>query len=163
MGSTYVAVNLAAAFAQAGISTLLVDGNMRDPGLERYIQPQTEPQGLSQCLAEPEIQLADVVQDEALPNLSLLYAGGVTENAQGLLANRTLTALFDACMRDYEFTIVDTPPSNSSADCRRIAMAVRYAMIVARRNDSYMSDIKTLADELQTDRATVIGSFLNDY
>jgi len=163
VGTSFVAVNLAMSFALAGLNTMLIDANMRNPGLEDYIAPDKSLPGLRQGLADPDLELADIIQSDVFPNLSLIYSGGTAPNPQELLSSRRMTELLDACLRDYDVTIVDTPPGNASADARRIAMAVRYAMIVAKKNDSYVADVKLLASELTSDRATVIGTFLNDY
>ena len=162
-GTSYVAANLAVACALSGINTLLIDGNLRNPGIDRFITPPGEPAGLKQILSDPACEPTEAIQENILPNLSLLYAGGIAENPQELLASRSLNTFLDRCLRDYEITIVDTPPANGSADARRFAMAVRYALLVVRRNDSFVADVRTMADELRTDRATVIGTFLNDY
>jgi protein-tyrosine kinase len=66
------------------------------------------------------------------------------------------------CLRDYEYTIVDTPAANRSADARRLAGIVGYGLIVARRNLSYLDDVATLASELAEDRANVIATLFND-
>lgn len=163
VGTSYVAVNLAMSFAMAGLNTMLIDANMRAPSLEEYIAPDKAPLGLRQCLGDTEVEFADVILDDVFPNLSLIYSGGVAPNPQELLASKAMNELLDTCLRDYDVTIVDTPPGNSSADARRIAMAVRYAMLVAKKNDSFVGDVKKLADELTSDRATVIGTFLNDF
>lgn len=163
VGTSYVAVNLAMSFAMAGLNTMLIDANMRTPGLEDYIAPDKPLPGLRQCLGDNEVEFGDVIQADVFPNLSLIYSGGIAPNPQELLASRAMSELLDTCLRDYDVTIVDTPPGNSSADARRVAMAVRYAMLVAKKNDSYVGDVKQLADELTSDRATVIGTFLNDF
>lgn len=163
VGTSYVAVNLAMSFAMAGLNTMLIDANMRCPSLEDYIAPDKAPLGLRQCLGDNEVEFTDVILDDVFPNLSLIYSGGVAPNPQELLASRAMSELLDTCLRDYDVTIVDTPPGNSSADARRIAMAVRYAMLVAKKDDSFVGDVKKLADELTSDRATVIGTFLNDF
>lgn len=163
VGTSFVAVNLAMSFALAGLNTMLIDANMRNPGLEDYIAPERSLTGLRQGLGDPDLELADIIQSDVFPNLSLIYSGGIAPNPQELLSSRRMTELLDACLRDFDVTIVDTPPGNTSADARRIAMAVRYAMIVAKKNDSYVSDVKLLASELTSDRATVIGTFLNDF
>jgi len=161
IGSSYVAVNLATAFALAGIKTLLIDANMREPSMQNYIEPADEPIGLQQCLNDSSLLLGDAIQDDVLPHLSLIYAGGVAENPQELLANNSFKSIIEDCLRDFEVTIVDTPPSNESADARRIAAIMRYAMLIVRRNDSFVSDLKILSEELQSDRVKVIGTFLN--
>lgn len=162
-GSTYLAVNLAVAFAQAGINTLLIDANMRQPGVQKYIRPGEDPAGLRQCLVDPDESYMNLVHEDVLQNLSILYAGGIAANSQELLAARQFKSLIDNCMRDYEMTIVDTPAGISAADGQRIAMVVGYALVVARRNETLVNDVRDLVDGLLADRVRVVGTFLNDF
>ena len=60
-------------------------------------------------------------------------------------------------------TIVDTPPANSCADSRRISTVVGYSLVVARKDHTLVSDVRTLVDQLRKERATVIGSVLNSF
>ncbi|MDB5424554.1 MAG: epsG [Phenylobacterium sp.] len=161
-GCTFMATNLAASLAQIGIKTLLIDGDLRAPGVERLIRPLIPTGGLLQCLTSPELHPHDQIHSEVLPNLSVLYAGGTTDNAQELLGSASFSALIDRCLRDFEFTLIDTPPTNRCADARRIISVVGYGVIVARRNVSFMNDIATLASELQEDGASVVGTVLNE-
>jgi protein-tyrosine kinase len=166
-GCSYVATNLAAAMAMAGIKTLLIDANLRDPGLEAFIEPvaqsgQPQP-GLSQYLSDPTIEAGDIIHNDVLSNLSVIYAGAATANAQELLASAGFKQLFDDCMRDFDLTIIDTPPSSICADARRVAAVARHALIVVRRHRGFVSDVKTLGEELKADHANVVGTFLNDY
>jgi len=162
-GASYISANLAVALAMAGVDTLLIDADMRSPSIGSFIVPDAPCEGLQQCLNDSDLPVDDVIQTDIIPHLSVLYSGGTTPNAQELLASRAFPTLIDHCLRKYEVTIVDTPPSNLSADSRRIATAVRYAMVVARRNRTFTSDVKTLIDDLTGDRAKVIGSFLNEF
>jgi capsular exopolysaccharide synthesis family protein len=161
VGCTFVAANLAVALAQVGLKTLLVDGDLRSPALQSVIPPRTTVKGLAECLAHPAPHVADYVQADVLPNLSVLYAGERTRNAHELLARDQFERLMKECLREYDATIVDTPPANSSADARRIGNVVGYATVVARRNKSLVSDVKTLITQLTDDHATVIGTIYN--
>ena len=67
------------------------------------------------------------------------------------------------CLRDFDLTIIDTPPSNLYADARRIASIMRYSLVVTCRGRSYLKDVRVLVDELVSDDAHVIGTYLNDY
>lgn len=162
VGCTFVATNLSVALAMAGVRTLLIDGNLRQPGVNELITPVADGPGLQQCLLDDGASLGEAIHADVLPNLSILYAGGIASNAQELLAGANFKGLIDSCIRDFDLTIVDTAPSNSCADARRVATVLRYAMVVVRRNASYLSDVKTLIDELHADRSTVIGTFLNE-
>lgn len=161
-GCTFVATNLAVALAQTGVSTLLIDADLRVPGLDDLI-PRPEPgPGLRQFLSDPDVQLSACVVKDVVPNLSLLYAGGATPNAQELLATDRFAALMNACLRDYDATIVDTAPANRYADARRVANVVGYSLVVARRDATFVKDLKLLVGQLEADHARVIGSVLNE-
>lgn len=161
VGCTFVAANLAVALAQIGLKTLLIDGDLRAPGVHKLIPPKSNTLGLAGCLAAKTGRAGDFVEADVLPNLSVLYAGEGALNAQELLARERFETVVNQCLRDYDVTIVDTPPANTSADARRISNLIGYALVVARRNKSLVSDVKTLVEQLVDDHATVIGTVMN--
>ncbi len=163
VGTTHIAANLSVAMAQAGIKTLLLEANLRNPAISDYITIAGAHNGLLQCLDENEASLGDSVYRDVIPNLSILYAGGTVANAQQLLASSNFKELASACMRDFDLVIADTPAMDSFADARRIASVMRYALPVVRRNDTFVSDVKRLVEDLQADRAQILGTFMNEY
>jgi Mrp family chromosome partitioning ATPase len=87
---------------------------------------------------------------------------GAASNAPELIASGRFKSLIDFCLREFDATIVDTPPANRYSDARRISTVVGYSLIVARRNKTHVNDVKTLAEQIRGDHATVIGTVLND-
>jgi capsular exopolysaccharide synthesis family protein len=162
VGCTFVAANLAVALSQVGLKTLLIDADLRQPSVDTFIHPRDANGGLRRCLANPEISFLDVIDSEVLPNFSVLQSGGPASDAQELLGGERFEALMEVCLRDFDVTIVDTPPANSCADARRVSSVVGYSLVVARQGRSLVDDIKTLVGELQGDRAIVIGTVLNE-
>jgi capsular exopolysaccharide synthesis family protein len=162
-GSTYVTTNLAVAMSQVGLKTLLIDGNLRQPGVQNLIRPPASPPGLAQCLAAEEDDYSGYIEAEVLPNLSVMYAGASPANPQELLAGDRFEALMNTCLRDFDLTIMDTPAANSCSDARRISSVLGYSMIVTRRDWTRVEDMKTLIDQLQADGAKVIGTVLEDF
>lgn len=162
VGCTFVAANLAVSLAQAGVSTLLIDANMRSPGLDGVL-PRAEPgPGLQQFLSDPDVSLESCLVRDAIPKLSLMYAGGQTANAQELLASDRFSALLNVCLRDYDATILDTAPANRFADARRVANVVGYGLVVARRDRTFVKDLKLLVNQLESHHVRVIGTVLNE-
>lgn len=159
-GVSFVATNLALMMAEVGVSTLLVDADLDTPSVHQTIVPPTPCAGLREMLADESLRLADTVAADVLPNLSILYAGVQGAGADGLVADRFLQ-IAERCLRDYEFTIFDTSPSNRSSGSRCVCLATGYALIVACRDITFADDILTLEKQLEQDGVSLVGSVLN--
>ena len=161
-GCSFVAANLAFVMAQSGVNTLLIDGNLREPGVHQFISSEGQGTGLGECLADDTLPLASVIK-RVQPSLSVLYAGNAGVAAADRLGSSVFRSLIAQCLRDFDLTIVDTPPSSLSADARRIGAVTHYALVVAKRDLTFVKDVAALLDELAADGAEAIGSYLNDY
>lgn len=163
VGCTFIAVNLAVALAQIGVKTLLIDGDMRNPSVHTYFDPELTGPGLHGCLMAPATPVVEFTHEEVLPNLDILIAGDPDRTSHELLAGDAFPELINVCLRDYDMTIVDTPPANSCADALRISTVVGFSLLVARRKRTLVSDVRVLADQLKKERARAIGTVLNSY
>lgn len=161
-GCTFTAVNLAVALSQIGVGTLLVDADLHAPSVQNYIRPLGSDAGLRQCIQSRTADPHTYIHPEILPCLSVLYSGGRADNPQELLGSDTFTDLIQRCLRDFDCTIVDSPPSNLYADARRISSLMGYGIIVARRNVALYSEVGDLAAQLQADGVGVVGTVLNE-
>lgn len=161
-GSSYIAANLAMSMAQAGVNTLLVDADLRNPSLQDYIaQPFNRP-GLNECIRDETLSLGSAIAVVS-PNLSVLYAGECDAQSHDRLGSSQFRTMIGQCLRDFDLTIIDTPPANESADAKRIAAVLRHALVVVCRNRSYAKDVEVVLEELANDGVQVIGTYLNDY
>ena len=161
VGCTFIAANLAVSLSQIGVKTLLIDADLHNPSVEALIRPSHPGKGLAHCLAIGDADVYPPIHADVLPNLSVLFAGGAAADAQELLGAERFQALMAICLRDFDATIVDTPPANRYSDARRVSTVVGYSLIVAARDKTYINDVKTLAAQLQTDHARVVGTVLN--
>ncbi|MDB5424547.1 MAG: Chain length determinant protein tyrosine kinase EpsG [Phenylobacterium sp.] len=161
VGVTFIAANLAVALAQAGVPTLLLDANLHDPGVQRMITPSRDLPGLQQLLRHAEMDRTAVERVDVMPNLSILYSGGPAPDASELIGGTRFREVVDQCLRDYAFTVIDTPAANRSPDVLRISRAVGHSLLIARRDLTYVDDVEALSSELTDDGVTVIGALLN--
>ena len=160
VGCTFIAANLAVAMSQIGVKTILIDGDLHNPSVAEYIRPAASHSGLATCL-ESQRGFGECIDFEVAPNLSLMLAGHPVVNARELLAGDRFQMLMDFCLRDFDMTIVDTPPANSSSEVRRISTVLGYSLLVAGSHRTYVNDVKTLAAQLRADHAKVLGTVLN--
>lgn len=160
-GCSFIAANLAVSFAQQGMRVLFVNADMRSSGTDAMFGIG-EGAGLLQILESAAVKPADIVQFEVLPSLALVSSGGVAQNAPDLLSSTRLESFFNRCFREFDLTIIDTPPANLYADAQQIAAIASYAVIVGRAHRTYFSDVSALARQLVADRVSVVGTVLND-
>ena len=162
VGCSSVAANLAVSLSQIGVKTLLIDANLRRPAINDLFVAPAPVEGLLQCLSTREANFGDYIQSDVLPDLSIMFAGGIPENPQELLATGRFEELMNFCLRDFQMTILDTPPANSCSDSRRVSTVAGYSLVVSRRNKTLVSDLKTLVSQLENERARVVGTVLTE-
>jgi receptor protein-tyrosine kinase len=159
----WLAVNLAVSLAQANVRTLLIDCDLRAPRVHQYIVPSVEVPGLRDLLEDDTLSVGAAIQSNVLPGLAVMFSGGASSNPPELIFGNRFAQAVDLCLRDFDITIAIPPPSKSSADSRHIATLLRYALIVARRDTTLLSDVKTLMSELKLDGVRIIGSVYNAF
>ena len=163
VGSTFVSVNLAIALAQIGVKTLLIDADLREPAVHTYFPGVSRDPGLFDCLLQPMAPPPEFIREDVLPNLDIMFAGAPDVAGHELLASERFAEVVDGCARDYDITILDTPPANNCADGLRIASVVGFALLVARKHSTLVSDLRTLATELEKEGVRPVGTVLNVY
>jgi protein-tyrosine kinase len=162
-GCSYLTANLAASLAQVGIKTLLIDANMRAPRIDGFFGLDPAGPGLSSYLSLELARPERAVNANVLPSLSIMAAGPQVARPQELLSGRRFRDGVNVLLREYDLVIFDTPPTNTSADALTVAAAAGYALVVARRDVSYVNDVSTLVSQLAAARCPVIGSVLNEF
>jgi capsular exopolysaccharide synthesis family protein len=163
VGCTYIAANLAVSVSQVGFKTLLVDANMRNPKVDQLFGLDPNAPGLSSFLSLQVSRPERVVNANVLPSLAVITAGPPTARPQELLSGNRFRDGVNTLLREYDLVIFDTPAANTNADALTVGAAAGYALMVARRDQSYYKDITTLTEQLAAARCAVIGGVLNEF
>jgi capsular exopolysaccharide synthesis family protein len=122
-GKTTTAVNTAVALAYGGARVLVIDADMRRPGLHRPLRLTNE-RGLSQVLIG-HARVRDVIQRTVDPNLLAITAGRTPPNPSELLASeRMKTLLTNLAHGPFDWIIIDTPPVLAVTDAVVLAPQV---------------------------------------
>jgi capsular exopolysaccharide synthesis family protein len=122
-GKTTTACNLAMALAYGGARVLIIDGDMRRPGLHRPLR-LTNDRGLSQVLIG-QARVRDVIQRTVDPNLLAITAGRTPPNPSELLSSeRMKTLLTNLSHGPFDWIIIDTPPVLAVTDAVILAPSV---------------------------------------
>jgi chain length determinant protein tyrosine kinase EpsG len=158
-GRSYVAANLAVAFAQLGDRTLLIDADLRVPRQHRIFGVNGA-SGLAQVLSgRAGIEAAERIS--YFEGLSVLGAGAVPPNPLELLSRQAFQNLLADARRAYSIVIVDTPAGARGSDTRIVAARADGALLVARQDGTRIREIEHLRRAITACDVPVVGAVLN--
>ncbi|MEW5787536.1 MAG: chain length determinant protein tyrosine kinase EpsG [Pseudomonadota bacterium] len=160
-GASYLAANLAVVFSQLGESTLLIDANLRTPGVSKLFN-LTGRMGLSDVLAGRS-ELDCVARIPAFVDLSVLPAGTLPPNPAELLSRDNLVAMITELAGSFDVILIDTPPASIAADFQTVAARARGAVVAVRKDHSRLNDVAGVKAMLGAAGAELVGAVINDH
>ena len=135
-----VAANLACALATGKQQVLLLEGDLRRPGLGRQLGLQQLP-GLSQMLQG--IGDGENIYRLEGSGLSVLLAGDVHNNPLELMEAGKLAGLMDRVTSGFDWVIIDSPPVLPLADTSIWIRLSDSILIVLRPGSDFEEAVAT--------------------
>jgi chromosome partitioning protein len=116
VGKTTTAINLAAALAQKGHKTLLIDLDPQGNSTMSYLDRKTVEKSMFEVLTDSEVKLKDVLRPSGLPNLDIAPARISLAKIESKLLGEIdghfrLREKLDGIRRKYDAVLIDTPPT----------------------------------------------------
>ncbi len=160
-GASMFAANLAVVFSQLGERTLLVDANLRH-ACQHEIFDVPNRQGLSDVLAS-RAGLDCVAKVDAFVDLSVLAAGTQPPNPQELLSRSSFSGLNHQLEANYDVVLYDVAAFDAGSDALAVAARAGGVLLVARKNQTKLSDISAMSEQMAHSGAQVVGSVMLDF
>jgi capsular exopolysaccharide synthesis family protein len=161
-GKTTVAVNLAAVLAlDYEEKVLLIDGDLRAPGVHRYFNVSASP-GLADYLSSSSSRgIKSYVQETFLSSLKILPAGKPSDLASELLAKEKMKHVLEEIWSEFpgHQIIIDCPPILSTPDPMVVARQVDGVLMVVRAGKTPRDFLMKSLQSLNSSK--VMGIVLN--
>ncbi len=158
-GKTFISINLAVLFAEAGKRVLLVDADLRRGRVASWFDQPNE-FGLAQVLAG-HIPLQGAVRPTVVSGLSILPAGAAPANPSELLMQPSLADSLHKCSHHFDLVLVDTPPVLAVADATLVANLAGSTLVVLRADATMPEQVDETLKRLSRADATLLGGILN--
>lgn len=158
-GKTTVAAGLARTASRQGVSTVLIDCDVRSRGLTRGLKIDDRAAGLIQVL-RGEAELADALLVDSSSGAMVLSMGHSAAPSDDLLSGEAMDKLLATLRASYDAVILDAP-SLQIASARRCAAKADAIVIVARWRDTVEAGLRAALRSLPSDHAPMVGVALN--
>jgi exopolysaccharide transport family protein len=159
-GKTTTSINTAVVLAQKGVRVLLIDADLRRPGIHKALGmgPRS---GLSNVLTgSVDLQLA-ITRSPLIPSLSILPAGTPPPNPAELLASSNTRDLIESLRQEFDHIVIDTPPTLSVTDAVVLSTRADAVVLVIRSGKTTKQALRRARELLFRVNARVTGVLLN--
>jgi capsular exopolysaccharide synthesis family protein len=159
-GKSLISSNLALSYAEAGLRTVLVDGDTKRGSLHKTFGLKGKG-GLTEYLLG-KIPQSDLVQGTSHSNLFLITCGHRNGITPELLASARLKGLVDQLAQSFDVVIIDTPPLAAGIDAYALSAAAGNLLMVVRMGHTERRLAAAKLSLLDRLPVYVLGSVLND-
>jgi capsular exopolysaccharide synthesis family protein len=159
-GKTTTSVHLAIAHSLQGRKTLLIDADLRRPGIQSRLALPNE-RGLSMVVAG-DVEWRDALQkSETYPDLDVLTAGPASRRAADRLGT-ILDIILGEAEKEYDLVIVDAPPLLGFAEPLQMAAVVDGVVVITMAGQTNRRALESVVKSLKRIKTNVIGVVLNE-
>jgi capsular exopolysaccharide synthesis family protein len=159
-GKTSLASQLATSMATAGLRTLVLDCDLRNPSMHKLFDSPLSP-GCAEILLQ-EIDVSDAVQPTTVPNLWLIPAGQCSNRVISALAQgNPLETLFNRLRGQFDFIVVDTCPILPVADALLVGQHVDGVVMSVLQDISQLPKVLTASEKLTQLNIPLLGAVMN--
>jgi len=159
-GKTTTSGNLAVAFAQAGRNVILLDADLRKPGVHRLFDlPNTS--GLTSLLRTDDVALDDVAQATEQERLRVVTTGPLPPNPAELLGSRRMQTILERLVAAADLVVIDSPPLQAVTDAAILASITDGTLLVIDAGRTRRDAAGRGREALAKAGARVLGAALN--
>ena len=162
-GKTTTLANLAVCYAQAEKRILLIDADLRRPGLTALMEMRG-PRGLSEVLrAEVDVAQAAAlhIRPSGVKGLDILASGSRPSDPAELLGSPRFSQLLAWAETAYDMIFIDSPPTLATADTAVIGRLVDGVILVVQPAKNRRRLVMRVVERLGLMKIPVLGLVVN--
>jgi capsular exopolysaccharide synthesis family protein len=161
-GKTTAAVNLAVTLAQLGDRTLVMDADLRKPGIRRALNLTIGKEvGLSSYLAGVSTLDEVTVPHPTINNLAALTTGPVPPSPADLLSSHRMREAIVDLRHRFKFIVIDSPPVMAATDAVILSALTDGVLLVVRSGETPKEAFTRTRDLLAAVKCRLLGVVLN--
>jgi succinoglycan biosynthesis transport protein ExoP len=160
-GKTFCSLNFSLALAQQGLNTVVIDGDLRRPAIEKALAPDSPRRtGVTDYLTGA-CTLDQIIHETGQKNLHYIPAGTLAPNPAELLAQGNLDNLIEEALLRFDRVVVDSAPVHAVSDTLLMLKKVQTVCLVVRACKTPRKAVGRARELLEKAQAPLAGVILN--
>lgn len=160
-GKTTITYGLATSLAEDGQSVLLIDCNLRDPGIDRAGNYESG-RGLVNILINDVSPAEVVVGDTKYLNMDIILAGPVPPNPVELIGSIKMKNLIDTVRDHYDYVLLDSPAVSLTPEAGILGNYSDGTLLVVEKGQTQGSDMEKALNRINHLNGNLLGFVFND-
>lgn len=160
-GKSTVAANLAGLLAANGARTLLIDGDLRNPGLSRSLGMEAE-QGLMEAVVNGQTwqSVGKIDRQTKLAIIPAVLRGNFSHTSE-LLSSAGMRRFIENAKETFEYIVVDLPPLGPVVDAKAFAPLVDGFVLVTEWGRTPRAMVRSMLESEPYVANKIVGAVLN--
>lgn len=161
-GKSFVAINLGQILALTGKKVLLMELDLRKPGLSAKLEI-SNPIGFTNYVTTPELTSSDIVKPLKLQeNLFVVSSGPIPPNPAELLLSERTKTLMQELKQQFDYIIIDAPPVGIVTDAQLLASYSDVCLYLVRQNYTLKQQLNIVDDLSGSQKMKGLSIVVND-
>ena len=160
-GKSTISANLALALTDEGHKAVLVDADLRNQSIHRMFNKRPNRKNLMDFMQNEKLDILDSLQ--TVPGTNLAYLSGRSiQNRHYGIESRALKRVLDVLATEYDYIILDSPPTGIVSDTGLIARMADCVLYVVKQDHASQGQILDCISSLHSRNIPLTGCILND-
>ncbi|TKC13058.1 polysaccharide biosynthesis tyrosine autokinase [Pedobacter polaris] len=161
-GKSFTAINLGNILALAGKKVLLMEMDLRKPGLAVKLGIANDI-GFSNYTIREDIKIADIIKPLAInKNMFFISSGPLPPNPAETIMSEHTAPLMEELKKQFDYIILDAPPVGIIADAQLLANYADVTLYLVRQGVTKKDQLKIVEDLYQANKMKNMGIVVND-
>jgi len=161
-GKSFTAINLGNILALAGKKVLLMELDLRKPGLSAKLEIRNDI-GFSNYTISPDIKAADIIKPLGInKNMFIISSGPLPPNPAETLMSKHMPTLIEQLKKEFDYIIMDAPPVGIITDAQLLSNYADVTVYLVRQKVTQKSQLKIVEELYTKGKMKNLGIVVND-
>jgi capsular exopolysaccharide synthesis family protein len=158
-GNTTVLINFARVIAAEGEQVLVVDANLRNPAIHRFLNLEQK-NGFTDVLLG-RAAVSEVIKKTTISNLFAITCGTRSTTPSSLLESDQLLLIIEQLKPLADWVLFDAPPVIACNDARTLAARMDGVIMVIEAEKTRCEVVNSARQRMESSAANILGAVLN--